>query len=168
MRVSSYHHQPHMQRFLAGVALGGMISWLIFLFIFGSLQEKQTKLIDQQQEEIKELKHSISIWQEEFIAVNKKNKELLKVQDIKVKITNFQRYEIEDKHSIFLTEEAVKKDLQVLLAKDLEAVFKNRELLKKTIENKTIKINEKRYRFVVKELYFFTTIYVYLELRLAE
>ncbi len=48
----------------------------------------------------------------------------------------------------------MKEDLKSLLAKDLTTVYKNREIIKKTVENKTMNINGKQYQLIVKELLF--------------
>ncbi|WP_456273767.1 sporulation membrane protein YtrI [Bacillus sp. AK031] len=164
MRIPPYYRQPGWQRFFAGALIGGVISWTIFLFMFGVLQEKQTATIEKQRDRISDLNQGISHWQEEFKLLNKKNSELLTVQDIKLKIVNAKEYRIEDSLSIFEAEEEIKGDLSPLLAKDLDSVYKNKELIKKTIENKTLKINDKRYKVKVKEIYFFTVIQVFLEL----
>ncbi|MDQ0214989.1 ABC-type antimicrobial peptide transport system permease subunit [Oikeobacillus pervagus] len=167
MRVPQISKKKNWQIFLSGVTIGGCISWLIFIYMFGVLQEEQTNIIERQKADITDLKSHISIWQEEFKKLNKKNQEMLTVQKVEVKITNFDRYKIEDSHSIFEVEEMIKEDLNVLLAKDLNTVYQNKDLIKKTIENKTVKINDKRYNVKVKEIYFFTKVQIYLELRLA-
>jgi hypothetical protein len=164
MRIPPYYRHPSWQRFFAGALIGGLISWTIFLFMFGVLQEKQTATIEKQRDRISDLNQGISHWQEEFKLLNKKNSELLTVSDIKLKIVNAKEHKIEDSLSIFEAEEEIKGDLSPLLAKDLESVYKNKELIKKTIENKTLRINDKRYKVKVKEIYFFTVIQIFLEL----
>jgi hypothetical protein len=164
MRIPPYYRQPAWQRFFAGALIGGVISWMIFLFMFGVLQEEQTATIEKQRDRISDLNQGISHWQEEFKLLNQKNSELLTVQDIKLKIVNAKEYRIDDSLSIFEAEEEIKGDLSPLLAKDLDSVYKNKELIKKTIENKTLRINDKRYKVKVKEIYFFTIIQIFLEL----
>lgn len=164
MRIPPYYRQRSWQRFFAGALIGGLISWVIFLFMFGVLQEKQTWLIETQRGDINDLKNDISHWQEEFQQLNKENSELLTVQDIKLKIVNAKDYRIKDSLSIYEAEEEIKGDLSPLLAKDLESVYKNKELIKKTIENKTLRINDKRYKVKVKEIFFYTEIQIILEL----
>lgn len=165
MRIPPFYHQPIWQRFLAGVALGSIISWLIFLFIYGTLQEEQTKLIRQQQDEIQDLNRSIKIWQEEFKALNKKNEQQLTIQNINVKLLNGNKYKL-DSFSIFEAEEKIKEDVSSIVAKDLETVFKSRDVLKKMIENKMLKINDKRYRLEVKEIVIYTTLSIQIEIQL--
>lgn len=165
MRVPSFYQNPDWQRFLSGVAVGAIISWGIFLFINGVWQEEHSKLIQKQEQEIQDLQEDIKIWQEEFKAHNKQNKQSLTVQDIKVRVTNGEKYNL-DLLSIYEVEEAVLHDLSPLIAKDLETAYKSKDLLIRTIENKTITINSKRYQLKVKEMIIYTTLSIKLEMQL--
>ncbi|RLQ97954.1 sporulation membrane protein YtrI [Falsibacillus albus] len=167
MRIPPLYRRPEWQRLLAGIAVGGCISWVIFLFMFGALQEKQAKILEDQRDKIIQLEKDKSIWQEDFAELNKKNQELLTIQNISIKITNASKYNIDDL-SLDEAEDALREDLRPLLAKDLNSVYKNKELVKRTIENKTITLNDKRYSFVIKEIFFYTTIQVTLEMKLAK
>ncbi|MFD1707940.1 sporulation membrane protein YtrI [Siminovitchia sediminis] len=167
MRIPPLYRHPVWQRFFAGAAVGGCISWLIFLFMFGSIQQKNSALIEKQAMQIRELQGYIKIWQEDYQELNQKNEEMLTIQELEVEIENFERYDITDRQSIFRAEESIKEDLRSLIAKDLTTVYENKEMIKRTVENKTLDINGKQYRLVVKELYFYTTVSLVLEIKLA-
>ena len=164
MRIPPLYRRPAWQRFFAGMAIGGAISWCIFLYIYGVWQERNTKLIRKQQEAIVDLNNEKKIWQEEYKEMNKRNIEQLTVQKINIKITNSEKYKL-DSLSVLETENAVKDDLSKMLAKDLVTVYQSRELLKKIIENKPIKIHEKRYKLKIKEMIIYTTVSIELELQ---
>lgn len=166
MRIPPYYRLPSFQRLFVGMALGGVISWCIFLYIFGEWQEEYSKQIEKQKEEIRDLTNEKNIWQEDFKELNKKNQELLMVQEIKVKITNGDKYKI-DSFSLYEIEEAVKEDVSMLLAKDIDTAFKSRDLIKKVISNKPVKVNDKRYKLEVKEIVFYTTISIQIQIQLA-
>ncbi|HEY2419786.1 MAG TPA: sporulation membrane protein YtrI [Neobacillus sp.] len=163
MRIPPLYRRPSWQRFFSGMAIGGAISWCIFLYIYGVWQERHSYKIHKQAEEIQALKNDITIWQQEYKEINKRNIELLTVQKINVKITNWEKYKL-DQLSVFETEESVKDDINMMLAKEIETVYKNKELLKKIIENKTFKINDKRYKLHVKEMVIYTTLTIQLEI----
>ena len=167
MRIPPYYRRPSWQRFFAGAAVGGAISWCIFLYIFGVWQEESAILIREQQKEISELNNDIKIWQEDYEELNNRNLEKITVQKINIKITNWERYKL-DQFSVFETEEAVRDDIKMVLAKDLETVAKSKDLVKKIIENKPIKINDKRYKLRVKEMIIFTTLTIQLEIQFDE
>ena len=163
MRIPPYYLRPSWQRFFSGMAIGGAISWVIFLYIYGVWQDRDTYKIRKQAEEIQELKDDINIWQQEYKEINKRNIELLTVQKINIRITNWEKYKL-DQLSVLETENSVKDDINTMLAKDIDTVFKNKELLRKIIENKTFKINDKRYKLHVKEIVIYTTLTIQLEI----
>ncbi|WML45644.1 sporulation membrane protein YtrI [Neobacillus sp. PS3-40] len=166
MRIPPLYRRPSWQRFLAGAAIGGAISWCIFIYIYGFWQEKYTKLIHAQREEIAELNNDIKIWQDEYKAANKRNIEQITVQKINVRITNWEKYSL-DSYSAFEVEDSVKEDIGMMVAKDLETVYKSKDLIKKIIENKTVKINGKEYKLEVKEMVIYTTLSIQLEIHFS-
>ncbi|WP_045523603.1 sporulation membrane protein YtrI [Neobacillus niacini] len=163
MRIPPYYRRPSWQRFFAGMAIGGAISWCIFIYIFGVWQEKHTALIDKQSEEIVDLREEKKIWQEEYKEINKRTIEQLTIQKINVKITNWEKYKL-DLLSVSEIEDSVKDDISMMIAKDIDTVYKSKELIKKIIQNKPVKINDKRYKLQVKELVIFTTLSIQLEI----
>ncbi|WP_236619585.1 sporulation membrane protein YtrI [Bacillus sp. 1NLA3E] len=167
MRIPPYYHKPSWQQFFSGLAIGGAISWCMFLYIFGVWQEKQANQIHKQEEDIQELKSDIKIWQDEFQALNKKNIEQMTLQKIQIKISNGEKYNL-DRLSIYQIEEGVKDDINMVIAKDLETVYKSRELLRRTIENKVVKVSGKRYRLEIKEIFIYTTLSIKLDIHLEE
>jgi hypothetical protein len=163
MRIPPYYRRPSWQRFFAGMVIGGAISWCIFIYIFGVWQEKHTALIDKQSEEIVDLKEEKKIWQEEYKEMNKRTIEQLTIQKINVKITNWEKYKL-DLLSVSEIEDSVKDDISMMIAKDMDTVYKSKELIKKIIQNKPVKINDKRYKLLVRELVIFTTLSIQLEI----
>lgn len=164
MRVPPYTRDPGWQRFFAGTAIGALISWIVFSQIFGILQEKQVRLLKMQQEIIAQLKHDLNIWQQDYIQLNKENKKRLTIQSIDVKVINAKSYGI-DTYTTFRMEEDIKKDIQHITAKDIETVYKSRELLKKAIENKTYIIDNQKYHLDIETILFFTNISIELKLK---
>ena len=124
MRIPPYYRKPSWQRFFSGMAVGAMLSWALFLYFNGELIEKNAKVIHEQKVKIEDLEKDIKIWQDDYAELNKKNEEKLTVQEVKVKITNDKKYKL-DALSIYEIEEQMKGDLNILLAKDLDSVFKS-------------------------------------------
>lgn len=164
MRIPPLYRRPAWQRFFSGMAVGGAISWCIFLYIYGVFQEKNTELIRKQAQEIVDLNEEKKIWQEEYKEINKRNIEQLTVQKINIRIMNWEKYKL-DSLSVLETEDSVRDDISMMIAKDIETVYKSKDLLKKIIENKQIKINDKRYKLKVKEMVFYTNLSIQLEIK---
>lgn len=165
MRIPPYYRKPSWQQLFAGMAIGGAISWCIFLYIFGVWQEEYSRQIHEQEKTIIKLNNDKKIWQEEFQALNKKTIEQMTVQEIKIKIINPEKYDF-DLLSVFQVEEDVKNDISMMIAKDLETVYKSRELLRRAIENKVVRVNNKRYRLEVREIFIYTALSIRLEIHL--
>lgn len=163
MRIPPLYRRPSWQRFFSGMAVGGAISWVIFLYIYGVWQDRHIYTIKKQADDIRELNNDILIWQQEYKEINKRNIEQLTVQKINIKIINGEKFKL-DTLSVFETEESVKDDISMMLAKDIDTVYKSKELIKKIIENKGVKINNKRYKLHVKEIVFYTTLSIQLEI----
>ncbi|PLR98128.1 sporulation membrane protein YtrI [Bacillus sp. T33-2] len=166
MRIPPYYRKPAWQRFLSGMAAGGVASWFVFLYINGATIEKLSKKIDEQKHDIENLQNEKKIWQEEYKLLNKKNEEKMTVQEVKVKILNWEKYRL-DTYSVFQSEEEI-NDLisKFLIAKDLETVFKSKDMVMKIIENKSLKINNKRYKIEVKSFFIYTSISIQLDIHL--
>ncbi|ANB57918.1 putative sporulation membrane protein ytrI [Anoxybacillus sp. B7M1] len=164
MRIPPYYRDKTWQRFFAGAAIGAVLSWFIFLHLFGVLQEKQVRQITELQDKIADLNSDIQIWQEDYIKLNKLNKKKLTVQEIRIQLVNANEYKL-DSYMKFHIEESVKEDVSHLVAKDIETVYQSKDLLKKTIENKTYTINEQTYRLEITELFLFTTLSIELKLK---
>ncbi|WP_019242898.1 MULTISPECIES: sporulation membrane protein YtrI [Bacillus] len=147
------------QRFFAGIAIGGIISWVLFFYMYGVMQEKQISKITKQHQQIEDLNNEIEIWKKEIQSLNQKVEKSVTIQEITITIENYKKYKI-DLLSRLETQEALRKDLSSLITKDLETVYKGKNLIKKAIENKTIEINEKKYTFEVKEIMFSSTLII--------
>ena len=129
--------------------------------------EKKSALISKQNQDISNLQKDIKIWQDDYQALNEQNLERLTVQEIQLKISNWEKYEL-DRLGTYEAEETIKDDLKLFLAKDLEYVYKSKDLIEKIIENKVISMNGKRYRLEIITMFVYTTINIQLELSLEE
>lgn len=167
MRIPPYYRRPAWQRFFAGMVIGGAISWCIFIYIYGVWQEEHTALIEKQSEKIVDLENEKKIWQEEYKEINKRTIEQLTIQKINVKIINGEKYKL-DMLSVSEIEDSVKDDISMMIAKDIDTVYKSKELIKKIIQNKPVRINDKRYKLKVKEMVIFTTLSIQLEIEFEQ
>lgn len=167
MRIPAKDQMREWRRLFVGMALGAIISWLIFLYIYGEWQEEYSKTIKEQREDIRTLEKEKEIWQEDIQKLNKENEDKLTIQQINVKIINHEKYNL-DLFSVHEFEEAIKEDIRTLLTKDIETAYKSRELIRRTIENRSFVAHDKRYRLQIKEVVYYTTLSIELNLQFAE
>ncbi|MGE8078598.1 sporulation membrane protein YtrI [Peribacillus loiseleuriae] len=163
MRIPPLYQKATWQRFFVGVVIGALISWFVFLYMHGVLQEKQINKIHKQSQTIHEMSNKIEIWEKDYNRLNKEAEKKLLIEDVKVVVLNGKQYHL-DLLSVAEAEEVIEEDLTSLIAKEVETVYKSKTLLKKSIENKTIEINKKRYRLEVVEIFFYTTMNIEVKL----
>ncbi|WP_139368098.1 sporulation membrane protein YtrI [Priestia abyssalis] len=164
MRIPPLYKNRNWQRFLAGMILGAVVSWFVFLMLFGISQERQIITIHQQKKEIQDLKDKMSIWQNEIEELNEEKEENLVIQDLKVKIMNEGKYKI-NSYTAFLIQESAKEEIEHVLSKNIEDVYKSRHSLKKAIENKAYTIDKTTYYVEIHEIFFHTTLSVQLKIK---
>ena len=164
MRIPPFFSYPSWQRFFAGLAIGSLISWVLFFYMFGIQQEKQIRTIQLQKEQIEDLNNKIAIWEEDYQKLNEQTEEVLMIQEVQVKINNGKTYHL-DKLSVAEAEDVIRDDLTSLIAKDVKSIYNGKVLLKKSIENKFIEINKKQYRLEVVEIMFYTEMYIEVKLK---
>lgn len=166
MRVPPYHQKPGWQRFFAGVVIGALISWFVFLFQFGILQDKQIQKISEQELEISDLKKSKDILIEDAKKLNEENKSKLKIQDFEIVFANRKKVELSslDLHHM---KTAVLEDLNSLIGQDIQSLSKNKELLFRTIENRLYEMDDKTYKLKIHTVFVDTTLEISLNIELA-
>jgi hypothetical protein len=167
MRIPPHYQQPSWQRFFAGAAIGAVISWGVFLFIFGVIQEEHSTIINKQKQTIQDLENDKKIYQEEYTKLNKKAQEKLTVQEIKIKLTNGDRYLFKD-FRITNIENSVKEDLKDVMAKDIESIVSNHLLIERIIENKPLKFDGKEYKLEMTKFMLTTTLYIEVEISFVD
>lgn len=163
MRIPPYYEKGSWQRFFAGCVFGAILSWIAFAYMFGVYQDTQIKHISKQAQEIKNLQEDIEIWQEDYKKLNEENQKGLTVQEIKVKLTNAEKYKF-DTFRQYELESAARKEISHLIAKEITIIYQSQELIKKAIENKTFTIAEKDYQLEVRGIYL---LYSQLEIQVS-
>ncbi len=163
MRIPPHYQQPTWQRFFAGTAIGAIISWGVFLFIFGVIQEKHSIIINEQKQTIQDLENDKKIYQEEYTKLNKEAQKKLTIQEIKIHLTNGDRYLFKD-FRIKNIENRIKEDLSDLIAKDIESVSSSQLLIERAIENRSLDFDGKKYKLEMTKLLLHTTLYIEVEI----
>ncbi len=167
MRIPPYYRRPGWQRFFAGMVIGMLIGWFFFIYQFGIVQEKLVNEIKKQEVTIKDQKDTIDILRSDQDELNKENQKKLTIQEVKIYFKNDKDLKLSEL-SIHELRSAVENELKAVKNKNIETVANTKELLFQTLENTTYEINDKRYQVTVKELYLFTTLEVFVEIRLAQ
>lgn len=167
MRVPELYKRPGWRCFFAGMMFGAIVSWLIFLFTYGTFQEKQVTLLRSQRHHMDSLKEQITLYREDLHKLNEDNKKRSLIQSVDVHLVNREQYKIPEPDTLKF-EDQVKEDISEVITKDIESVYKTKELLKRTVENKEYTIREKAYRAKVTELTIYTKLSLEVRISFAE
>lgn len=165
MRIPPFYQLRSWQRFLAGVLVGTIMGWLVFLFMFGHVQDKQINLIMEQEVKIRDLENEKAIWQKDYEKFNEETKKKLIIEEIKIIFTNEKKLMLNE-FTKFNLKEAIKQDINSLIKLDIETVAKNNQLIINTIQNKVITIEGQKYRMKVEQIHLFTRLDLYLKVEL--
>ncbi|WP_078545119.1 sporulation membrane protein YtrI [Litchfieldia alkalitelluris] len=163
MRIPPLYQKPGWQRFFAGVVIGALVSWFVFIFQYGVFQEKQVKMITKQQDRIINLEQNLDTIMENNTKLNEENKQKLKIQEFKVDILNQKKYNLAPLDVHELTD-AVVKDLNDYVGRDINDLSDNKELLRKAIENKLYPLDDKMYKLQVYSVTFDTILEISLKI----
>jgi intein/homing endonuclease len=151
-------------KFFVGVFFGSIISWLIFIYMHGVTQEQQVVLINKLNTQIKELETSKSQLIENQQRLNEENKKSLTVQGLKISIINSRQYKLSQFTTLLIVND-VKNDLSHLLTQDIRSVSRNRELLRRAIENKVYAKDDRRFKLEIDTIYFDTILEITLKIK---
>lgn len=156
MRIPPLYEKGSWQRFFAGAVCGGLISWILFVYMFGVYQDIQIKYISKQAIEIQDLNGKIEIWKDDYEKLNEESQKGLKLQEVDVSLINAETYKFDTFRAYQLETEA-KKEITHLIAKELTTIYQSKELIIRAIENKGFTIDEKDYSLEVRGIFLINT-----------
>jgi hypothetical protein len=166
MRVPPYYRQAKWKRFFAGVIIGTIFGWFFFIYQFGSVQEKLVTEIKMQEAIIKDQKDDIEILRSDKDELNKENQKKLTVQEVKVYFKNDKSFKLSEL-SIYELRSQIENELKTVINKNIETVANTKDLLYQSVENKTFEVNGKKYHIIVRDFVLYTTLQLFVEIRLA-
>lgn len=147
---------PHLKRkswrrFFVGVFFGTVISYCIFIFMYGAMYEKLLDKNLQLQARVTELTSHNEALLADYKNLDEQTKKKIKVESIEVEISN-EKQLLLDRLIIHQLQEAIKKEINHILGQDIEIVAQSDQLLASTIENKIFTVDDFSYRFEVRKL----------------
>ncbi|ADF41590.1 sporulation membrane protein YtrI [Priestia megaterium] len=169
MRVPSERmfKRSDWQRFFAGIVIGAIVSWGVFLTIYGVSRDRELEEIRIANDKLEKANLQISAWQEDVKALNKEMKQHLIIQNVKVKLVNGNRYKVNSVVE-YNIQKSVDKEAQHLIAQDIESAYRSRDILKKAIENKKYEFDKTIYEIEVHQIYFYTTLSIEVRIKKME
>lgn len=158
MHIPPYHKKKTWQLFFAGSLVGGIIAYIIFIFMYGTMYENQLKENLELTSQVNDLKN-----QNEALLKDTENlKTPVTVSVIDITIENAEEISL-DSLAVPKLEELVKDEISHITGQSVSIVDEIDQLLISAIENKEYTIDDLRYQFTVRKLTISETVKVFLE-----
>lgn len=166
MHIPPYYRKPSWQRFFVGAVFGGIIAYLILIYMYGTMYEELMEENQQLNSEINELTLQNEALTKDNEDLNEKTNKVPTVESIEVQITNWERYKI-DRLTVYELGELVKKEINHLIGEKVTTVAEGDFLLERVIENKGFTISDETYYFDVEKMIITETVKLTLRTKLS-
>ncbi|GAA0336178.1 hypothetical protein GCM10008967_28200 [Bacillus carboniphilus] len=158
MRVPElYRKNRTFQILVIGMVFGSIISWCVFLFMFGSLNDKQLLRIEELQEQVSSLKKDNETLLKNIKEINQENEKKLTVQLIDISLQNTEKYNLSAFDELKIKQE-IRDETREILNRKIEDISSNVEFIIKAIEHKPYYIGDATYSVKVDRFSLTTTL----------
>ncbi|MFP7255893.1 hypothetical protein SFC02_16520 [Terribacillus goriensis] len=151
MHIPPIYKQTGWQRFLVGFFLGGIISYFVYLFMYGTLFEDWVKEKVEMEGTIHDLERDIEVLKDNNEEMNELQQEGLLIDEITVAIEPDDSLEL-DKLIEHELKEAIKEEARHMIGRSVNGAVQSTPLLLGAIENKVYELDGFRYKVAVKQL----------------
>lgn len=157
MHIPPYFKKPNWQRFFAGMFIGGIVAFAVFLFMYGTHVENWIDENMKLRTQITTLEDQLKSLNQDNQKLNEKQNNQYVVKSIEIEFINEQKMlenRYIDRLGLYKLRELAKQQLPDLIGKEIKALAENSSLLYSAIEGKIYKIDEFSYELSVKRLLF--------------
>lgn len=151
MHIPPYHKKLSWQRFLIGVCAGGVIAYIIFMYMHGIMYEKLLAENLQLRSEVHELQSKNESLLQDKKDMDEAVKKPLTIETIEISIYNHEQMDL-DRLATHQLKELIKEEVNHIIGKEVETISESDQLLITTIENKPFTIDDFTYYFDIYTL----------------
>ncbi|MFP7493322.1 hypothetical protein SFC66_05990 [Terribacillus saccharophilus] len=151
MRIPPIYKQSAWQRFLVGFFLGGIVSYFVYLFMYGTLYEEWVNEKAEMEGTIHDLERDIEVLKDNNEEMNELNQEGLIIDEITIDLEMDESLEL-DKLIEHELKEAIKEEARHMIGRSVNGAVQSTPLLLGAIENKVYKLDNFQYEVTVKQL----------------
>lgn len=166
MHIPPYHKKITWQRFFIGAVFGALISYGIYIYIYGSLYERVLEENLEIQSELTDVKNQNEALLQDKEDLDEKSNEPQTVESIEVTITSQDALRL-DRLIIHQLEDLIKEEINHLIGQEIATVEESNQLLLSTIENKGFTVDDVTYYFDVSLLVISNTVKLTVETKLT-
>ncbi|WP_042146356.1 sporulation membrane protein YtrI [Paucisalibacillus sp. EB02] len=166
MHIPRYYRKPGWQRFLVGIFFGGLISYWVVLFMYGTMYERLLEENSKIQEKLNDAENKILALEKDKEDLNEKSKQKITIEEIDLVILNAKDLKI-DKLLLHQLEGLVKEEIDDIIGRNIESIADSDSLLFSSIENKTFKVDDFTYYFEIERLIISPTVRIVVNAKLS-
>ncbi|MGM8366284.1 sporulation membrane protein YtrI [Virgibacillus sp. W0181] len=151
MHIPPYFKKKSWQHFFVGVLCGSVLSYFVFILMYGVMYEQLLAEKLELQSELSELESQNEALLEDNKDLDEKSKKSIDVETIDIHFANAKDLRL-DRLITHQFESMIKEEIDHIIGQDTEVVSESDELLISTIENKAFSIDDFTYYFEVWRL----------------
>lgn len=167
MHIPPYYKKPSWQRFFVGAVCGGIIAYVILIYMYGSMYESLLEENKQLKSRVSELTLQNEALTKDKEDLTEKTNKALVIESIEIDIDNWEKYKM-DRLTVYELEELIKEEINHLIGEKVSIVAESDFLLERAIENKSYKLNDVIYYFNISKMTISETLKLTLEAKLTE
>src|SRR5690625_83853 len=144
MHIPPYYKQRKWQFFFVGTAVGAVIGYLSFLYVYGEHTERWIEENLALRNELREVQKTNELLLQDQDDMSKESQRRMQVQQIEIEWLNIEDVKI-DRFTIYHLNNLVEDELNPIIGSQVEDVAEQRELVIRAIENKVYQVNQINY-----------------------
>lgn len=166
MHIPPYYKRESWQRFFAGVFIGGIVAFTIFIYMYGQFYERWVEENLNLRSQLSKLEDNYKVLEDSKKELDQKSKKDITVDTITIKIDNEKELKLEnDSLMVHQLEEQIRKEINHVIGKGVNSLIDNYQLLESTIENKTFQVDEFAYNAKIKRLFVAQELQIHVSLQ---
>ncbi|WP_067842948.1 sporulation membrane protein YtrI [Amphibacillus sediminis] len=165
MHIPPLYRRKDWQRLMVGFFLGGVIAYLIFIYMYGQLIEKRIEENLRLRTEYQELQLAYDTLESNLSELNQKYQQKLLINSIDIIIVNADTFKL-DRFILHELEDMIKEEVKDILGKEAATLNDHYPLLIRMIENKSYTIDGFTYQAKVNHLFINENSEIHIELDL--
>ncbi|GIO22402.1 sporulation membrane protein YtrI [Oceanobacillus sp. J11TS1] len=151
MHVPPYHKKPGWQLIFVGFFFGSIISYIIFIYMYGTMYDEILKENIELSNEVTELQHTNQTLLKDKEDLSEQTKQPLTISKITIQIEDPDSAKID----LLMQDQLralIHEEINHVIGEEVELISRSDQLLTSTIENKAFTLDGLSFYFVVQRI----------------
>ncbi|PKR79277.1 hypothetical protein CEY16_05925 [Halalkalibacillus sediminis] len=163
MHFPPYYKKKTWQAFFIGIFAGTIIGYMIFIYMYGVHTERWIEENLTLRNELSEVQNENELLKQDKDDLSEENEKKFTIQKVEIEWLNATELKL-DRITLLRLNEKVQAQVQPVIGRSIQSVHDQKELLIRTIENKTYPLNDINYQMEVVHMTLSTTMTISLNI----